>query len=208
MSANTSITNDQDMPRKKIIILGDECVGKSSIMSQFVNNSFQLVYVPTIAVDAKTKICDFKGTQTKLCIYDTSGKARFNTIVEAYISKADRILIVYDKTDLRSFHNVKRWLDMVKTRIRNPGPILLIDKYDPGTKIDTLDHNLDIILVGNKSDLADKIEVSTDMGQQFASDHNMDFVEVSALDNMGIDEIFGVSTIDVKEPELCAVHAR
>jgi small GTP-binding protein len=195
-----------DLPLKTVIILGDANVGKSSIFSRFVNDRFSTIYMPTIAIDFKIKICDVNGSQTKLRIYDTSGRSRFNTIIGAYIPKADRVIIVYDKEDLKSFHNIKFWMNMVQRQIENSNS--LID-YDHTDQKFTSDHfrnfmersKLDIILVENKSDLVDKIQVSTAIGQNFALDHKMDFIEVSALSGTGINELFMGLYFDVKEPE-------
>lgn len=177
--AVVSDANDKHLPRKKILLLGDSNVGKSNILFRFVRDAFYSDYIPTVGCDFLTKIKYFNGEEAKLIIWDTSGQRRFDTITKPYISGCDLIIIVYNKTNKKSFENIRRWLDMVNDKIKDPN----------------------IILVGNKADLVDQIQVSTEMGQQFASDHGMTFVETSALSGMGIEAVFNyAASFDIKEP--------
>lgn len=165
---SSDYSESKDLPRKKIILLGDENVGKSSIIQRFVYDEFYVYYTPTMGCNFECKICDFNGEKSKLIIWDVSGQRRFSTITRPYISGSDLVIIVYNKTNISSVENINYWLDMVKTQIQNPH----------------------MVLVGNKADLIDQVQVSTEMGQTFASNHGMDFVEVSALNDMDINIIF------------------
>jgi Ras-related protein Rab-1A len=68
-------------------------------------------------------------------------------------------MIVYDITDLESFNNLKTWLIEIEKNASK---------------------NVYKILVGNKSDLADKRKVSYEQGKEFADTYGMKFLETSA----------------------------
>ena len=94
----------------------------------------------------------------KLQIWDTAGQERFRTITSAYYRGADGIITVYDVTNQESFDHVQDWLHEVE-RYATPGTVK--------------------VLIGNKSDREDRV-VSTEVGEAFASEHNLPFLETSA----------------------------
>lgn len=155
---------------KKVIVIGDETVGKSNIISRFVYDKFDCTYVQTMGSDFAIKIIKSHGEKTKFQIWDLTGSRRFNTMVSSYINHSHIVVIVYDKTNIKSFENLNYWLTMVADNIGTDHP--------------------QMVLVGNKSDLLGQIQVSTEMGRTFATNHGMHFVETSALTNMGIDDVF------------------
>jgi small GTP-binding protein len=179
-----NLVNDpsENLPIRKMILIGDEHVGKSGILDRFVSYHFWSAYMPTFGIDFKCKISKFEGEQTKLQIYNGSGRQQFAMMVTEYIKLSSIIVIVYDRTNMNSFHNVNQWLTMVESNSQNPK----------------------IVLVGNKSDRRDQIQVSTEMGLNYASEHGMHYIEASALEDTGIKEIFNGYydfSMEIKEPE-------
>jgi small GTP-binding protein len=174
----------KNAPIRKILLLGDEYVGKSCILDRFISDHFYSGYISTLGIDFKCKITKFEGEQTKLQIWDSAGHKRFNTLVTPYTRGSHIIVIVYDRTNMNSFYNIKNWLTMVESNVQDPK----------------------IVLVGNKSDLKDQIQVSTEMGRSYALEHGMHYIEASALKNTGIKDIFSgyydfSRGLEIKEPE-------
>lgn len=89
---------------------------------------------------------DMEGKKIKLQIWDTAGQDRFKTITSSYYRGAHGIVIVYDVTDRESFEGVKNWIGE-------------IDKY--------AEEKVFKFLVGNKSDLADRRQISTEEGRKY-----------------------------------------
>lgn len=68
----------------KIVIVGNQGVGKSSLFVRFCDDNFAENYLPTIGVDFRFKMMDIEGQTCKLQIWDTAGQERFRTITSAY----------------------------------------------------------------------------------------------------------------------------
>jgi Ras-related protein Rab-11A len=77
--------------------------------------------------------------------------------------------LVYDISKHATFENVERWLKELR------------DHAEP---------NIVVMLVGNKSDLRHLRAVETDEAMAFSEQHNLAFIETSALDSSGVDTAF------------------
>ncbi len=151
----------------KLIIVGDSGVGKSCLLSRFVDNVFIQSYISTIGIDFKIKTILLDGKKVKLQIWDTAGQERFRTITTAYYRSASGILLVYDVTDRESFDNVSRWIRNISELSGAP-----------------------VVLVGNKSDLYMSRKVSNKEGLQRALEYDVPFLETSVKDNHNVQECF------------------
>jgi len=58
----------------KILVIGDGGVGKTSLITRFTDDSFNLSYTATIGVDFKSKMLKYEGEDVKLQIWDTAGQ--------------------------------------------------------------------------------------------------------------------------------------
>ncbi|KAH8199228.1 hypothetical protein TruAng_006634 [Truncatella angustata] len=95
----------------------------------------------------------------RLQLWDTAGQERFRSLIPSYIRDSSVAVVVYDISNAKSFQNTKKWIDDVRAERGN---------------------DVIIVLVGNKTDLNDKREVTTQQGEDEAKKNNLMFVETSA----------------------------
>lgn len=162
----------------KLLLIGDSGVGKSCLLLRFSDNSYTDSFISTIGVDFKIRTLHLDDKVVKLRIWDTAGQDRFRTLTSSYYRGAHGIIIVYDATDMESFHNVKSWLGE-------------IEKF--------ASENVNKILVGNKCDLVSKKVVETKMAQELADSLGIPLLETSAKDSINVDEAFTRMAKDIKE---------
>jgi Ras-related protein Rab-2A len=152
----------------KYIIIGDICVGKSSIMLQFTEKHFPKTHETTIGVGYGKRDVTIENNKLKIIIWDTAGQERYKSLIRSYYRDTCCVILVYDITNRETFISINKWLSDVHYLTNNPV----------------------IILVGNKSDLNDQRSVSYDEGAEFAEKHNILFLEVSAQSGNSIDKVF------------------
>ena len=167
--------NDKpENPKYKLIVLGDQSVGKSCILNRFIYDTFTEDYQATIGLDFKTKEkVKINNQDSKLLLYDTSGQEKFKSLIPMYTRDADIILLVYDVTSKDSFIHLSDWL-----KIFTDSEIDIKDKI--------------FAVVGNKTDLNDRREVNSNEGENYAKEHDFIFLEVSAKTGDGIEKLFDV----------------
>merc|ERR1711898_6342 len=94
----------------KLLLIGDSGVGKSCLLLRFADDTYSESYISTIGVDFKIRTIEHDGKRIKLQIWDTAGQERFRTITSSYYRGAHGIIVVYDVTELDTFHAVERWM--------------------------------------------------------------------------------------------------
>lgn len=149
----------------KVVLIGDASVGKSAILYNLTDNQFYYNYDMTIGVEYNSKIVTQDAKYIKLQIWDTAGQEVFRSITKSYYRNNSVIIIVYDTTNYESFLNVKTWLKDIK---------------------EFTNESL-IYLVGNKVDMWEDRKVTYEEGEEFAKEHNLNFMEISAKNKEGTD---------------------
>jgi Ras-related protein Rab-6A len=108
-----------EVPKFKIIFLGDQGVGKSSILNRFAQDKFEQNYQATIGLDFHSKNVTIDNVNVRLLLYDTAGQEKFKSLIPMYIRDANIIVVVYDITskissfillDKESFVHTSHWL--------------------------------------------------------------------------------------------------
>ena len=153
----------------KIIFLGDQYVGKSSILNRFYQDKFEPDYQATIGLDFHSKNVEIKGTAIRLLLYDTAGQEKFKSLIPMYIRDANIIIVVYDITNKDSFIHTEHWVNETKDLKRDDAIF---------------------VLVGNKIDLEDKRTVTSKEAENFANEKGFLFHEVSAKTGEEVQELF------------------
>lgn len=141
------------------VFLGDQSVGKTSIITRFMYDKFDTTYQATIGIDFISKTMYLEDRTVRLQLWDTAGQERFRSLIPSYIRDSSVAVVVYDVTNRQSFLNTARWIEEVRSE-RGADVI--------------------IVLVGNKTDLVDKRQVSIEEGDGKARDASVMFIETSA----------------------------
>merc|ERR1719197_31475 len=153
----------------KLVFLGEQAVGKTSVITRFMYDTFDNNYQATIGIDFLSKTMYLEDRTVRLQLWDTAGQERFRSLIPSYIRDSSVAIIVYDITNRASFLNVGKWIDDVRT--------------ERGTDVI-------MMLVGNKTDLADKRQVSIEEGEAKAREYNIMFIETSAKAGFNIKALF------------------
>ena len=153
----------------KIIIVGDSGVGKTNLVKRFIQNTFSSNTLATVGVEFFSNNYYINDKLFKIEMWDTAGQERYKSITSAYYKGAMGALLVYDVTNQITFNNIERWYNEIK---------------------DFSSKDIQIIMIGNKTDLKDKIVISTEMSQNKAADLEIPVVETSALNASNVKEAF------------------
>ena len=132
----------------KYVIVGDSGVGKTNILNRYIRNSFYLDGKSTIGIELETKIFKIQDKYIKLNIWDTAGQERFKSVTQAYYKGAKGAILVYDITRENTFNSIDAWFKEIK---------------------ESAISDMNLILIGNKSDLEDKRKVSINAGIEKAT---------------------------------------
>jgi small GTP-binding protein len=159
----------------RLLLIGEQAVGKSSIMNRYVENTFEINIIGTAGLDLKKKIIEINGEQIKIYIFDSAGQERFRSIARNQYKKADGIILIYDITDKKSFESINFWVNSIKEFLIN------------GTEC---------LLIGNKIDLNNLRVVSLNEGEKLSHNLNIPFIETSAKDDINVNQAF-MKIIDV-----------
>ena len=156
----------------KIVLIGESSVGKTSIITQFIENTFQDKLQSTVMSTFSSKIirCEDLNKSLKLDIWDTAGQERYRSVTKMFYKDADVALLVYDITNKKSFEELKNyWVNQVlESSIKK-----------------TL-----LCIIANKSDLINLEQVDEGEARNYAETINALFFVVSAKDSTSINELF------------------
>ncbi|KAK3561937.1 hypothetical protein QTP86_019060, partial [Hemibagrus guttatus] len=153
----------------KLLIIGNSSVGKTSFLFRYADDSFSNSFVSTVGIDFKVKTVYRNDKRVKLQIWDTAGQERYRTITTAYYRGAMGFILMYDITNEESFNAVQDWATQIKTY-----------SWD----------NAQVILVGNKCDMADERVVPVEKGKHLADQLGFEYYEASAKENINVRQVF------------------
>jgi len=168
MSKNSSISNHGTL-NFKIVLLGEGCVGKTSLVLRYVEDKFHDKHFSTIQASFLTKKINLEGRRVTLAIWDTAGQERFHALGPIYYRESHAAILVYDITDQDSFVKVQNWVKELKR--------ILGDKVA-------------LAIVGNKIDLEKDRNVPVEEAVQYSKLVGATHFQTSAKTNCGIEELF------------------
>ncbi|KAM5198438.1 ras-related protein Rab-26 isoform 7-T7 [Hipposideros larvatus] len=206
----------------KVMLVGDSGVGKTCLLVRFKDGAFLAgTFISTVGIDFRVqswpgiaclspslptweppargwhwapcwswlvvfqnKVLDVDGMKVKLQIWDTAGQERFRSVTHAYYRDAHALLLLYDVTNKASFDNIQAWLTEIQEYAQ---------------------HNVVLMLLGNKVDSAQERVVKREDGEKLAKEYGLPFMETSAKTGLNVDLAF---TAIAKSEILGAVFAR
>jgi len=167
---STSSTSLAPLAKYKLVFLGDQSVGKTSIITRFMYDNFDRHYQATIGIDFLSKTMYLEDRTVRLQLWDTAGQERFRSLIPSYIRDSSVAVVVYDVTNRASFLNTTKWVEDVRSERGN---------------------DVVICLVGNKTDLGnDKRQISTEEGEEKAKKNGLLFMECSAKAGYNVKSLF------------------
>jgi len=151
------------------VLLGDQSVGKTSLITRFMYDTFDNTYQATIGIDFLSKAMYLEDRTVRLQLWDTAGQERYRSLIPSYIRDCSVAIVVFDITNRASFMSTSKWIDDVRSERGN---------------------DVIVVLVGNKADLSDKRQVTLEEANAKATQLNILFMETSAKAGHNVKSLF------------------
>lgn len=181
---------DEDTVR--LVLIGNAYVGKTALITRFVERNVPDTYKQTIGAAFHTFQQKLGEIVLTVQVWDTAGQEKFRSLGPAYYRKASAAIAVFDVTDQKSFDDLNDWI--------------LAFQEVAGS-------DAHVFIAGNKSDLEPRM-VDQGTAQVYADDKGFTFVETSAITGCNVDRLFqGIieavyttnTSLNVNEPQKVVV---
>ena len=157
----------------KLVLLGESTVGKKSIISRFVDDSFSEDNITTTGASYASKnvvFKDYKNKVIKFEIWDTAGQEKYRSLTQIFYKDAAMAILVFDTTRQNTFNEIKNyWISQIK-------------EYAP--------EDILLGLAGHKCDLIEDTKTNEEEIREFAKKIGAFFRFTSAKENIGIVDLF------------------
>lgn len=154
--------------QKKVCMLGEFGVGKTSLVTRFVENKYDDSYLSTIGVKVSRKPVSFDGLDLNMLLWDLAGGRTFGAAKGSYLKGASGALIVFDLTRQETFDLVSYYLQQLMEANSHAA----------------------LVLIGNKTDLHDQAQVSLEDVEKLAQELACPFFMTSAKSGSHVEEAF------------------
>ena len=145
----------------KLVILGDSSVGKTNLLSRYINNNFLENTQTTTIAEFYSKDIKRNNINLKLQFWDTAGQELFRSMSNVFYKNCHGVILCYDITNKESFNHIDFWAKELLANVES-APVLML---------------------GNKVDLEDQRTVSFEEGKSYAEAMEYLFGEVSAKED-------------------------
>ena len=164
--SNQDIKEDYKL---KIVVIGDSGVGKTNLIRRFILNTFSENTKATVGVEFISKSYKINNHIFKIELWDTAGQERYKSITAVYYKGAKGALLVYDTTSKISFNSIDKWMEEIRDKTTS---------------------DIKLMIIGNKIDLKDYREVTTEEAIEKAKTLGVPVMETSALDATNVNKAF------------------
>ncbi|XP_023946372.1 ras-related protein Rab-21 [Bicyclus anynana] len=162
----------------KVVLLGEGCVGKTSILLRYIEDKFNDKHLTTLQATFLNKKLNINGKRINLSIWDTAGQEKFHALGPIYYRNSNGAILVYDITDEDSFGKVKNWVKELKKMLGS---------------------DIVLVIAGNKIDLEHERMVPLDEAESYAEMVGAKHFYTSAKLNQGVEELFLELTREMAE---------
>ncbi|XP_049574891.1 ras-related protein Rab-27A [Syngnathus scovelli] len=166
----------------KFLALGDSGVGKTSFLYQYTDGKFNSKFITTVGIDFREKRVIYDSTgpdgssgrkqKIHMQLWDTAGQERFRSLTTAFFRDAMGFILLFDLTNEQSFLNVRNWMSQLQVHAYCENP--------------------DVILCGNKCDLADQRAVNEEEARELADKYGIPYFETSAANGQNVSQVVDV----------------
>ncbi len=153
-------------PLLKVVITGDDGVGKTSLAHRFCQGTFEAPQPASVGVDFQTKIIELDGSPVKLSVWDLAGQDRFEAVRVGFYRGSLAAALVYDLNAPNTLKDLVRWYQEITRAIPR----------------------LPFLVIGNKADLVSA--PSDRIGLEFTKVIKARYARTSALSGEGVEEAF------------------
>jgi small GTP-binding protein len=155
----------------KLILTGDYKAGKTSLIKRFIENSFRESYESTIGVEiSQKKLSLNEETKIDFIIWDIGGQIiQMAPYRKRFFNGANSAFIVLDRTRSNALKSIEIWHNEIKKQVGK---------------------NINIILVGNKSDLVEDIVISEEEIKEIADQNGFNYILTSAKTGEDVNDSF------------------
>jgi small GTP-binding protein len=161
----------------KIIVCGAGAVGKTSLVRRYVEDKFEFNYLLTVGMDPSNRLIELGDILVNLVIYDVAGQKRFQALRNVFFRKANGAILVFDLTRSETLDELEEWKQQIDERLGK----------------------IPLILVGNKSDLEDRIRIDYEfLEDKVIPEYNpIKYLETSAYQDQNVRETFTLLTREI-----------
>ncbi len=127
---------------RKVCLLGDFGVGKTSLVARFVRNTYSDKYLTTVGVKVDSKLVERPGGAIKLVIWDIAGKSALDLLNQSYLKGASGLMLVCDGTREPTLRSALYLLMQARSTLGDPKAVLLVNKLDLVDRWEILPHTV------------------------------------------------------------------
>ena len=159
----------------RAVTIGESSVGKTCLVNRFIRDKFNNAEANTVGAIYDTYVEHRDDLTIEVQIWDTAGQEKFRSLAPAYYRGAAAAVVVFDMSKRSTFQNLQEWIDDFKA---------------------VAGEDSTIVVVGNKVDLKDQIQVSENEAEVWAKARNARFFMTSAKTGEGVKDVFS-SLVDI-----------
>lgn len=203
-SINPKKENLDDNPSYKVLVIGDQGIGKTTLIHRYIFDIFLKNSESTIGLDFQEKIVQVSPEdKIVLKIWDTAGSEKFHSIAQSFFTNCDGIILCFDTTDKKTFENLYGWIDYINDYIEIKDDIdeknekkKNKDEEEGEEEEEEIDWINDeqfkpvIVLAGTKSDLKEGFIVPMEEVKKFTKILKCEYFETSSKNNNGVEDLF------------------